>query len=123
VSSLVGLRRKTQRIICSVAARIIVPGSQSVDCTIRDVTTDGAKLALDARISVNDRVFLLIPSIAEVWAAEIRWRRGQEVGVRFFRGEADLPAANGSDESASLAMRLQSAHLARNYAQAKRPAS
>ena len=122
MTSLIGLRRKAPRKTCSVEARILLADRPSVPCTIRDVTPDGARLVAEDLIEATDKVLLLIPSIAEVWAAEVRWRRGQTLGLRFIRGAADLPEANGTAEPNAFALRLQTAQLARTAKQIKRGA-
>lgn len=117
--SLVGLRRKALRHTCVVEARILVSGRAAVPCTIRDVTPDGARLVAERPLFGADKVLLLIPALAEVWAAEVRWRRGAVLGVSFTPGEADLPEADTVAPD-NFALRLQAAQLART---AKRLAS
>jgi hypothetical protein len=114
MSSLTGLRRKALRMTCSVEARVLVDGRPAIPCTILDVTPHGAKLVTEGKVATGGKVFLLIPSIAEVWAADVRWRRGATHGVKFIRGEADLPADTGVAESDSFALRLQVAQMARS---------
>ncbi len=116
MSSLVGLRRKAPRKTCVVEARVLLADRPSVPCTIRDVTPDGAKLVADGRIDATDKILLLIPSIAEVWAAQVRWRRGHSLGVKFIRGAADLPAAESEAEASTFALRLQVAPMSRTAA-------
>jgi hypothetical protein len=111
--SLTGLRRKLLRMTCSVEARAFVGGRPAVR-TIRDVTPDGARLVTDGRIATGDKILLLIPSIAEVWAADVRWRRGTALGVKFIRGEADLPGDASTAEPDAFALRLQVAQMARS---------
>ncbi|MGP8231718.1 MAG: PilZ domain-containing protein [Methylovirgula sp.] len=112
MTSLIGLRRRVPRKTCSVEARMLIAGRPSVPCTVRDVTPDGAKLVADEKIGATDKILLLIPALAEVWAAEVRWRRGLALGVKFVRGEADLPGADGGAPD-NFALRLQTAQLAR----------
>ncbi len=114
MSSLTGLRRKLLRMTCSVEARAFLDGRPAISCTIRDVTPHGARLVTDGRIATGDKILLLIPSIAEVWAADVRWRRGTTLGVKFIRGEADLPGDASTAEPDAFALRLQVAQMARS---------
>jgi hypothetical protein len=111
--SLVGARRKTQRMACVVEARVLLADRPSVPCTVRDVTPDGAKLVFLRATAVPNKILVLIPSIGEAWAAQVCWRRGPSLGVRFIRGEADLPAAADNSASDTFALRLQAAQLSR----------
>ncbi len=99
---------------CSLEARAFLNGGPAIPCTIRDVTPDGARLATDGKIATGDKILLLIPSIAEVWAADVRWRRGSVLGVKFIRGEADLPGDASTAEPDAFALRLQVAQMARS---------
>jgi hypothetical protein len=108
---LVDARRKTQRIPCIVDARVLVDHRPSVPCKICDVTPDGAKLVADHEIEAPNKILVLIPSIGEVWAAQVRWRHGSSIGVKFIRGEADLPAPSDGMAADIFALRLQAAQL------------
>ncbi len=119
MSSLVGLRRKLPRQACVIEARVLMPGRAAVPCKIRDVTPDGARLVAKQPIFGADKILLLTPALAEVWAAEVRWRRGAALGIKFCPGEADLPEADAAAPD-NFALRLQAAQLART---AKRLAS
>lgn len=110
--SLVGARRKTQRMACAVEARVLVEDRPSAPCTIRDVTPVGAKLVAAHAIDAPNKILVLIPSIGEVWAAQVCWRRGCSLGVKFLRGEADLPPT-GAEAPDTFALRLQAAQLSR----------
>jgi hypothetical protein len=112
MSSLIGLRRKAPRKTCSIEARVLHPDRPSIPCIIRDVTPDGARIAVEGRVEA-DKILLLIPSIAEAWVAAVRWRRGQTLGVQFVRGAADLPDDASTAEPDAFALRLQTAQLAR----------
>jgi len=79
----------------------------SVDCLVRDLSENGARLKFSSPVATPDIVELHIPARDEVLHAHIIWRLGDEVGVCFGRIEAtqtDAPAAASSD----LAGRVQS---------------
>jgi hypothetical protein len=98
---------------CAVQARVLLTDRPSLPCTIRDVTPDGAKLVASHMIDAPDKILVLIPSIGEVWAGEVCWRRSHSLGVKFIRGEADLPAEANGTAADTFALRLQAAQLSR----------
>jgi hypothetical protein len=98
---------------CIVEARVLLAGRPSVACTIRDVTPAGAKLVAGHAINTPNNILVLIPSIGEVWAAAVCWRRGHSLGVKFIRGEADLPVEPDGIAADTFALRLQAAQLSR----------
>jgi hypothetical protein len=55
----------------------------SLDCLVRDISDQGAKLKFSEAIAVPDVIELLIPSKNETYRARVRWRVGEEVGVAF----------------------------------------
>jgi hypothetical protein len=108
---LVDARRKTQRMPCIVDARVLMDHRPSISCKICDITPDGAQLVADHEIEAPNKILVLIPAIAEVWAAQIRWRRGLSLGIKFIHGEADLPALSEGTAPDTFALRLQAAQL------------
>ena len=55
----------------------------SIDCLIRDISEQGAKLRFSAAVATPDVVELYVPSRDESYRARIEWRVGEEVGVSF----------------------------------------
>jgi uncharacterized protein YceH (UPF0502 family) len=76
----------------------------SLDCLVRDISDQGAKLKFSEAIAVPDVIELLIPSKNETYRARVRWRVGEEVGVAF---ETDVakPAQASPEPDASTAPR------------------
>jgi hypothetical protein len=54
-----------------------------LDCSVRDLSTEGAKLRFTRGTAVPDRFVLLLPSEGVVFEAMIVRRRGNEVAVHF----------------------------------------
>jgi len=107
------LKRKTVRQKCIVDARIYFDGEPAMDCSIGDVTPEGARLTADKPIPrLIPKVLIFIPSIGAVWAAHVRWRRGQSLGVEFIVGEADLTGTENAPDPKIFALRLQCAQIA-----------
>jgi len=71
----------------------------SVDCLVRDISEQGAKLKFSEAVAVPEVVELYIPNKDETYRARIQWRVGEDVGVAFGPDEAspslvpDAPAA------------------------------
>lgn len=62
---------------------------RSLDCMVRDVSENGAKLAFGDVPAIPDRFDLEIPARGQRLACRVAWRRGLEVGVAFEAREAD----------------------------------
>ena len=70
--------------------RAFVPGKVVVEhpfftsyCTVRDISTGGAKLAFGTILKLPDIFELQIPSQGKAHEVELRWQRGLQVGVQF----------------------------------------
>jgi len=70
--------------------RAFVPGKVVAEnpaftgyCTIRDLSTGGAKLAFGTIPKLPDIFELEIPSQGKTHEVEVRWNRGLQLGVRF----------------------------------------
>ena len=70
--------------------RAFVPGKVVAEdppyssyCTVRDLSTGGAKLAFGAIPKLPDIFELQIPSQGKAHEVELRWQRGLQVGVQF----------------------------------------
>ena len=101
--------RKIARKDCLLDARAYVDGRPAVRCKVRDITPHGAKLIVESAMTAQ-KMLLLLPAIGEVWAAQVRWRRGvTTIGVRFLHGEADLTDAGILPKVDSFVLQLQAA--------------
>ncbi len=54
-----------------------------VPCAVRDLSEVGARLSILRPSEVPDRFTLRLVASGETCDAEVRWRRGREVGVEF----------------------------------------
>src|SRR5436190_11234174 len=77
-----------------------------VDCLIRDISDEGAKLRFSEGIVVPEAFELYIPKRDQCCRAEIRWRRGDEVGVAFVLDYVAAPSLAPSAPAADLAARI-----------------
>jgi hypothetical protein len=55
----------------------------SLDCLVRDISSQGAKLKVSDSIAIPEFVELYIPNKDETYRAKVQWRTGFEIGVTF----------------------------------------
>jgi len=55
----------------------------SLDCLIRDLSGDGARIIFSDAVNFPDVVDLYIPHKEATLRAHVKWRRGDEVGLAF----------------------------------------
>lgn len=79
-------RRAAERIPTSLRGKVF-PGA--VDCVVCDFSKLGARLRFDGEPPQGARVTMVVWSSGVAFDAGVRWRRGQEIGVKF-EGSRDL---------------------------------
>ena len=93
-------RKRPVRLRLSLPA-LLVAGREAIPVMLRDLSQQGAQIACEARLAVDQTVRLEIDSVPSI-VAKVRWRRADSLGLVFeqtFR----------LDEFARLAARLQPA--------------
>jgi PilZ domain len=55
----------------------------AVDCLIRDISDDGARIVFSEAVSVPDVVELYIPQKEQMLRSRVQWRHGDEIGLAF----------------------------------------
>ncbi len=73
--------------------------SASVECTLRDISDNGARLVLVSDVLVPNLIELEIPSKKLSGPATVQWRNGCEVGISFGHGSRGQEAAPKDIES------------------------
>jgi len=63
----------------------------SLDCLVRDISSQGAKLKVSDSVAVPDIVELYIPNKDETYRAKVQWRTGLELGLTF-DGDQEAPS-------------------------------
>ena len=63
----------------------------SIECTIRDLSDTGARIAFTTLVTVPDNVELHIPQKQMTLPAQVRRRDGYEIGVSFQNQRSDEP--------------------------------
>jgi hypothetical protein len=91
-------RRSSARQKSFLQGRILFNNRRSViDCLIRDISTDGARLILSQTGIVPDVIDLYIPQKEETLRARVQRRADGEIGVAFVADTAAAPAAATGD--------------------------
>jgi len=55
----------------------------SIECTIRDLSDTGARIAFPSPITIPDRIELFIPQKNRTYLADVKRQDGSDVGVAF----------------------------------------
>jgi hypothetical protein len=77
----------------------------SVDCLVRDISEQGARLKFASMTVTPDVVDLYIPNKEETYRAKVQWRTADEIGVGFGPEESAPPLVPGAP-SADLSARI-----------------
>ncbi len=75
----------------------------AVDCLIRDISDEGARVIFSDAVSVPDVVELYIPQKEQTLRARVQWRHGDEIGLAFPDAVA---AADASPQAGELVQRV-----------------
>jgi len=70
-------------------------GRTAIDCLIRDLSSQGARIVFSDAVSVPDVVDIYVPQKDQTLRARVKWRRGDEIGLAFPNRIADNPPATG----------------------------
>jgi hypothetical protein len=79
----------------------------SIECTIRDLSDTGARVAFTTLVSVPDNVELHIPQKQMTLPAQVRRRDGYEIGVAFQNQRSDEPRRANDGDMAERVTRLE----------------
>jgi hypothetical protein len=73
-------RRIADRVSVSLRGKVF-PGQ--LDCTVADFSKFGARLKFEQAPPTADRLTMVVWSSGVAFDAQVRWRRGAELGVQF----------------------------------------
>ena len=77
-------KRKTpRRRVLKVGKIIFADGMRLIDCTIRDMSDNGARLLIANTVGLPDAFHLFEKSSGMVYPASVVWRQPAAVGVKF----------------------------------------
>jgi hypothetical protein len=93
-------RRKNVRQKSFLQGRIYYNNRRSsLDCLVRDISEQGARLRFSEAVTIPDALELYIPNRNETRRARIQWRLNDEVGVEFCDEHVAAPASQGDLEA------------------------
>lgn len=75
-------RRKTRERTCLFGEITTLSGT-IIGCSVRDLSEGGARLSFGDPVRIPDRFKLSVAGRGLTAQAEVRWRRGNSVGVEF----------------------------------------
>jgi hypothetical protein len=78
----------------------------SMDCIVRDVTANGARLDFSESVTLPDAFELYIPSRDEYFHARVIWRRGDNLGISWTPEAAPRDQAGSSQGADAMAVRM-----------------
>jgi hypothetical protein len=85
----------------------------AIDCLIRDISDQGARIIFSGTTNFPDVVELYIPHKEQTVRAHVQWRRGDEVGLAFPEAAAaPAPLASPQPQSAICNASLNEAEMA-----------
>ncbi len=107
-------RRRETRQKTFLKGRILFnKGASSMDCLVRDMSPDGARLSLTETTVLPGAFDLYIPQKEKTYRANLAWRRADGVGITFVDEAAALPAVavSPAEESPLLMLTRRIAEL------------
>ena len=110
-------RRQTRRFRAHHPAQILLGSDAMIPCTVKDISTGGARLALKPQMDLPETFDIFIAAHdLQVRRARVCWREGDFAGVAFSTEEADAVVTVGPRETLSfedcLDQAAMPAHLA-----------
>ncbi|WP_262268293.1 MULTISPECIES: PilZ domain-containing protein [Microvirga] len=91
-------RRQSERLPSILEGRIVL-GREAphLQCTLRDISSTGARIWLPAAIELPQQFELLIPALEQTMPVQLMWSNGKTHGVMF---QADLQGLSDSSDDA-----------------------
>lgn len=78
----------------------------SMDCTVRDFTSKGARLECSETVALPDVFELYIPSKDEYFRARLAWRKANLIGISWAPEQAPQAAAENARSGDPIADRI-----------------
>ena len=100
-----GEPRKSQRARTMLGAQIIFNNrSSTVDCQIRNMSEDGAKIIVHDHLSIPQHFEFHVPQKGRSFRAKVIWRKDNEAGLEFLQ---DNTVQAGTTSATNLYERLK----------------
>ena len=74
---------------------VLANNSSTIDCTIRNMSDEGAKILCGDQFAVPNEFRFVTLSDNLVRDAKVIWRRGDQIGIGFSGGTRPLPQRKG----------------------------
>jgi PilZ domain len=101
-------RRKVPRLKSLLRGRVYFNNrSSTVECLVRDISSQGARLAFADDVTIPDVIELYVPHKDQYFRSHVIWRHGGETGVAFSVADQDAQLP----ESGNLAERVRKLEL------------
>lgn len=71
----------------------------SMDCTVRDVTANGARLECSENVTLPESFELYMPNRDEYFRARVEWRKGGNLGISWTPDETPKERGEGAGDS------------------------
>jgi hypothetical protein len=81
-------RRRSSRLRSYLGGRIDFGWNSAMDCLVRNLSPEGAKLLFTNTLAVGDTFDLAIPQHGRTRRVRVAWRKPDEMGVRFLDAQA-----------------------------------
>ena len=86
--------RRDERVRAFLRARIIFNNQHpSIECTIKNISSKGAKIVLSEALAIPSEFTLDVPQKGRTYRARMVWRGAGAVGVQFLEANAETPEA------------------------------
>jgi len=76
-------RKIARRRVLKVGKIIFADGMRVLDCTIRDMSDQGARLLIANTVGIPDTFHLFEKSSAMIYPSTVVWRQPSAIGVKF----------------------------------------
>jgi len=76
-------RKEPRRRVLKEGKIVFADGLRVLDCTIRDMSTGGAKLLIASTVGLPDTFHLYEKSSGLLYPASITWRQANSLGIQF----------------------------------------
>jgi hypothetical protein len=79
----------------------------SVDCLIRDISPQGARILISTSVNIPDTVELYIPQKAQTLRARVGWRHNEDIGLVFTEADLGLRTQPQANEMSQRIVQLE----------------
>ncbi len=76
-------RKASRRRVLKVGKIVFADGMRVIDCTIRNMSEEGARLLISNSIGVPDSFLLFEKSTGMLYPTSVAWRQSNSIGVKF----------------------------------------